>query len=155
MTISVNPTGSKTPRQTRLPKNYAFLLDLLREREVGTHRSAAEIFAEARLRRPTIGYSTVQRGLRRLAGLGFVLEVHLPGTDAVLYEPLSQGHAHFACQNCAATLDVPYVTPERILKKLSSALRLTITGEALTFTGVCSACRTTGGHTTGDTARGE
>jgi Fe2+ or Zn2+ uptake regulation protein len=146
MATSVNPTGSCAGPETRLPKNYAFLLELLRGREPGTHHSTAEIFADARRRRPTIGYSTVQRGLRRLASLGLVLEVHLPGSDAALYEPMSEGHAHFACRNCAATMDVPYVTPERILKKLSSALRLTITGEALTFTGLCGSCRTTGAH---------
>jgi Fe2+ or Zn2+ uptake regulation protein len=144
MATSVNPTGSRAGSQARLPKNYVFLLELLEGREPGTHHTTAEIFAEARRRRPTIGYSTVQRGLRRLANLGLVLEVYLPGTDAALYEPMSRGHAHFACRHCAATMDVPYVTPERILKKLSSALRLTITGEALTFTGLCGRCRATG-----------
>ncbi|HTV73201.1 MAG TPA: transcriptional repressor [Candidatus Acidoferrales bacterium] len=146
MTASVNLSGGRPPRRGQLPKNYAFLLELLREREPGTHHSTAEIFAEARRRLPTIGYSTVQRGLRRLASLGLVMEVHLPGSDAALYEPMSEGHAHFACRNCATTLDVPYVTPERVLRRLASALSLTITGEALTFTGLCAACRTSDGH---------
>lgn len=153
MTTSVNPTSRQPAsrrehRGERLPKNYAFLLELLRERAPGTHQSTAEVYEQARGLQPTIGYSTVQRGLRRLAALGLVQEVHLPGSDAALYEPMSAGHAHFACRGCGVTLDVPYITPERILRKLSSALRLNITGETLTFTGVCGPCHNAEGHRT-------
>jgi Fe2+ or Zn2+ uptake regulation protein len=146
MTSPVKLTSGRTPIEGRLPKNYAFLLELLRERAPGTHHSTAEVFAEARRRMPTIGYSTVQRGLRRLASLGLVLEVHLPGSDAALYEPMSEGHAHFACRNCTATMDVPYVTPDRVLRRLASTLQLSITGEAVTFTGLCAACRASDAH---------
>lgn len=140
MEASVNPTSRSYPPVGRLPKNYRLLLDLMRESGPGAHRSTAEIFGEARLRWPTIGYSTVQRGLARLAAVGLLMRVHLPGSDTTLYEAVAEGHAHFSCGRCGVTVDVPYVTPSSVRERLASDLGLTITSESLTFSGFCGAC---------------
>jgi Fe2+ or Zn2+ uptake regulation protein len=116
------------------------LLDLVELGGAGAHRSTAEVYGLARERKPGIGYSTVQRGLQRLADLGLIMPVRLPGADAVLYEPLGDRHAHFACDRCGKTFDVDYAVPRSALARLSERHGFSFSGESVAFRGRCRDC---------------
>jgi Fe2+ or Zn2+ uptake regulation protein len=124
----------------RLPDNYRLLLDLVEAAGAGTHRSTADLYDLARDRRPGIGYSTVQRGLQRLAELDLIMPVRVPGVEAVLYEPRGRRHAHFACDICGKAYDVDYAVPRATLERLAERYGFAVSGESVAFRGVCRSC---------------
>jgi Fe2+ or Zn2+ uptake regulation protein len=124
----------------KLPANYRLLLDVVEADGHGTHRSTADIYDAMRRVKPGIGYSTVQRGLARLAALGLVMPVRLPNVEALLFEPAGSGHAHFGCESCGATIDVDYVTPAASLAAIARELGVSISAESIAFRGLCKAC---------------
>lgn len=135
MNVTVDP-------QVRLPANYRLVLDVVRELGSGRHLATMDIFIEAKRRRPAIGYSTVYRGLARLCELGLVAEIIVPGSCAA-YETASAHHAHFRCDGCGLLSDVDYAIPPETVARIAQASGIEITGEALTFRGLCARCRTT------------
>jgi Fe2+ or Zn2+ uptake regulation protein len=125
--------------QPRLPKNYALLRDVV-DSTPALHRTAHEVFLEARRRQPTIGYATVHRGLTRLCELGVILKVEVPGGDAAWYEPAAPPHAHLICEGCRRVVDVHYHTPSRLLTGLAAREGLELDSEVVVFRGRCHDC---------------
>ncbi len=96
----------QTPgRPQKLPKNYQLVYDVVCAQPHGAHAAAGEIYAEARRRQSSIGYSTVYRALDRLRDTGLVHEVRVPGATGALYEVARHGHAQlgFACDFAASS----------------------------------------------------
>jgi Fe2+ or Zn2+ uptake regulation protein len=124
----------------RLPENYRILLATVEAAAGGTHRSTAQLYDLMRQAKPGIGYSTVQRGLQRLADEGLIMPVRLPDVEALLYEPAGPPHAHFACRGCGRTFDVDFVVPRAVLAKISRDLGAVISSEAVAFRGFCKSC---------------
>jgi Fe2+ or Zn2+ uptake regulation protein len=125
---------------SRLPKNYDAIRRVVEAAQPGSHRTTAEIYAEARKLQPQIGYSTVQRGLARLVDLGYVLAVRLPDEAGVRYEARTQRHGHFLCAGCGAVLDVPYALSERTIERLAAELGVRVEDHAVSLLGRCGAC---------------
>ncbi|MGH7055677.1 MAG: Fur family transcriptional regulator [Stellaceae bacterium] len=130
------------PPSVRLPKNHQLVLGVVRSQGPGVHATTIEIFAAAKRRQPGIGYSTVYRGLTRLRDCGLILEVAIPGTASVVYEPAAVSHAHFHCCRCGRIEDVAFTLPRATLTRIEDASRHQITGTTLTFHGLCRQCRT-------------
>ncbi len=126
----------------RLPANYRLVYDVVRSQEPGLHAPAGEIFARARSLKPTLGYSTVYRALDRLCRMGLVLELHVPGMSAALYEQARSGHAHFVCRSCGRIEDVDCDVPAREIRTAVEARDGMVDEITLTVHGRCSACRT-------------
>lgn len=124
----------------RIPKNYALLLEILSASGRGVHLSINDVFIEAKRRRPSLGLSTVYRGLLRLRDLGLASEIIVPGAASAVYEPASGEHAHFRCSTCEAVWDVDYALPAPVVQKLAKESEARIESVSLTLHGVCRKC---------------
>ncbi|MGI3901735.1 MAG: Fur family transcriptional regulator [Janthinobacterium lividum] len=132
----------KTPDHTRrLPANYQLVYDVVRDLEPGLHAPASDIFTRAKSRKSTLGYSTVYRALDRLCHLGLVLELHLPGMNAALYEQARAGHAHFVCRSCGRIEDVECEVPSDAIHSLVEERDGDVEEIILTVHGRCTHCR--------------
>jgi Fe2+ or Zn2+ uptake regulation protein len=132
----------KTPDLTqRLPANYRLVYDVVRALEPGVHAPASDIFTQAKALKSTLGYSTVYRALDRLCRMGLVLELHLPGTNAALYEQARAGHAHFVCRACGRIEDVDCEVPAEAIQAFVSEREGDVDEIILTVHGRCAGCR--------------
>ena len=128
----------------RLPANYQLVYDVVRAQAPGVHAPAGDIFSRAKALKSTLGYSTVYRALDRLCGMGLVLELHLPGMSAALYEQARAGHAHFVCRACGRIEDVDCDVPADAIHSFVKGRAGEVEEIILTVHGRCMACRTDG-----------
>ena len=124
----------------KLPRNYQLVYEVVCAQPLGVHAAANDVYAEAKLRRPAIGHSTVYRALDRLCREGLVHEVRVPGNAAALYEPARTGHAHFRCIGCGAVTDIDYDVPAGDIARLTATHAIAIAEVSLTFNGRCERC---------------
>lgn len=101
----------------------------------------SELFALARTRRPSIGFTTVYRALARLRDRGLVSEIAIPGTERAYYETAGRPHAHFRCTACGRIDDVDYVIPDALAARLGEAHGFAVDRSDLSLHGRCAACR--------------
>ncbi len=125
----------------RFSKNYEAIRRVVESGGPGSHRTTAEIYDQVRKLQPKIGYSTVQRGLARLVGLGRINAVKLPDESGVRYEARGFRHGHFLCAACGTVLDVPYALPDETIGRLAAELGVSVEDHSVALTGRCSACR--------------
>ncbi len=128
------------PAARRLPKNYETIRKVVETGGPGSHHTTAEIYDRVRAQNPKIGYSTVQRGLARLAALGEVLTVRLPDEAGMRYEPRTRPHGHFLCTGCGSVIDVPYALPDRTVERLAADLGVRVVDHSIALVGRCRAC---------------
>ena len=132
----------KTPDRTeRLPANYQLVYDVVRALEPGLHAPAGDIFMRAKALKATLGYSTVYRALDRLCRMGLVLELHLPGMNAALYEQARSAHAHFVCRACGRIEDVDCEVPSDAIHDFVRGRDGEVDEIILTVQGRCTGCR--------------
>jgi Fur family peroxide stress response transcriptional regulator len=129
-----------TIKQMALPRRHREMLALFHELGPNTHLSAAEVYERLRLRLPGVGLATVHRGLSRLAGVGELMRLDLPNSDAAVYEIAIGPHAHFVCNTCSTVTDLSYALPETEQSRLEAIVGGTITSSTISFHGVCQAC---------------
>ncbi len=125
----------------RLPTNYQLVYDVVRGLEPGLHAPAADIYTRAKALKASLGYSTVYRALDRLCQMGLVLELHLPGMNAALYEQARSGHAHFVCRACGRIEDVDCDVPAEAIHSFVRSRDGDVEEIILTVHGRCTACR--------------
>jgi Fur family ferric uptake transcriptional regulator len=125
----------------RLPANYQLVYDVVRAQAPGVHAPAGDIFSRAKALKSTLGYSTVYRALDRLCGMGLVLELHLPGMSAALYEQARAGHAHFVCRACGRIEDVDCDVPSDAIHSFVRGRDGVVEEIILTVHGRCTSCR--------------
>ncbi len=130
-----------TDHTRRLPANYQLVYDVVRAQEPGLHAPAGDIFTRAKALKATLGYSTVYRALDRLCRMGLVLELHLPGMNAALYEQARAGHAHFVCRSCGRIEDVDCEVPSEAISAFVAGRDGEVEEIILTVHGRCRACR--------------
>ncbi len=141
----------KTPHSSkRLPANYQLVYDVVRNMQPGMHAPVGDIFTRAKALKATLGYSTVYRALDRLCRLGLVLELHLPGMGAALYEQARAGHAHFVCRACGKIEDVDCDVPGEAIRSLVQDRDGEVDEIILTVHGRCTACKASPNRTTTD-----
>lgn len=130
-----------TQHPPRLPANYQLVYDVVRAQDPGLHAPAGDIFTLARARKASLGYSTVYRALARLCRMGLVLELHVPGQSAALYEPARSGHAHFVCRACGRIEDVDCDVPVDAIRAAVRGRDGEVHEITLTVHGHCVTCR--------------
>ncbi len=135
------PMPSTAAQAKRLPANYQLVYDVVRDQAPGLHAPAGDIFARAKALKSSLGYSTVYRALDRLCRMGLVLELHLPGMNAALYEPARSGHAHFVCRSCGRIEDVDCDMPSEAIRSVVGGRDGEVEEIILTVHGRCAACR--------------
>jgi Fe2+ or Zn2+ uptake regulation protein len=140
MTRRAQQHSDRAAAPRRIPKNYQLLLEILSASGRGVHLSINDVFIEAKRRRPSLGLSTVYRGLLRLRDLGLASEIIVPGAASAVYEPASGEHAHFRCSTCEAVWDVDYVLPSPVVQRLANQREARIESVSLTLHGVCKKC---------------
>ena len=137
-------TAMTTPEPSkRLPANYQLVYDVVRTQERGLHAPAGDIFTRAKALKASLGYSTVYRALDRLCRMGLVLELHLPGMNAALYEQARPGHAHFVCRACGRIEDVDCDVPSEAIHSFVRARDGEVEEIILTVHGRCTSCKST------------
>lgn len=124
----------------RLPPNYQIVYDVVRSQDPGIHAPVGDIFAAAKRQKPGLGYSTVYRALDRLRELGLILQLHVPGTNAAVYEPARAGHAHFVCIQCGALEDIDCDLANNEVALAVRARKAEIDEITMTVHGRCQAC---------------
>ncbi|HWE72791.1 MAG TPA: transcriptional repressor [Stellaceae bacterium] len=132
--------AAREMRDPKLPKNYALVLELVRKQGHGVHATLHEIYTAARRQRPGIGHTTVYRALQRLANLGLIAEVAVPGAASALFEPTAPSHGHFLCKECGRVSDLDFTLRPATLRKLSEEHDLTIDDASVILRGLCSDC---------------
>ena len=135
------PMPSTATQAKRLPANYQLVYDVVKDQAPGLHAPAGDIFARAKALKSSLGYSTVYRALDRLCRMGLVLELHLPGMNAALYEPARSGHAHFVCRSCGRIEDVDCDMPSEAIRSFVGGRDGEVEEIILTVHGRCAACR--------------
>ena len=130
-----------TDHTKRLPANYQLVYDVVRAQEAGVHAAAGDIYSRARALKSTLGYSTVYRALDRLCRMGLVLELHLPGMGAALYEQARSGHGHFVCRTCGRIEDVDCDVPADAIHSFVKGRDGEVEEIILTVHGRCTSCR--------------
>jgi Fe2+ or Zn2+ uptake regulation protein len=138
----VNGRRRKRPAAAppRLPKNYQLVLDILNGSGRGVHLTINDVFIEAKRRQPSLGLSTVYRGLLRLRDLGLASEIIVPGAPSAVYEPGTGEHAHFRCSRCNGVWDVEYALPSPVVRRLARQRAARIESVSLTLHGICKSC---------------
>ena len=124
----------------RLPTNYLTILDAISSVAPGTHLSAQDVFARARVVQPKLGFATVHRALARLSELGYVAKLEIAGAGSAVYERAALPHAHFRCVACGDIRDVEFSVPGELIAALAERHGLQIQAESTTFAGRCAAC---------------
>jgi Fur family ferric uptake transcriptional regulator len=131
--------------EPRLPKNYALVRDMVHQHGTGRHLTANDVHSFAKQRQPRIGYSTVYRALNRLARLGLVSEVLVPGADVTFYESVADPHAHFRCSECGRIDDLDYRLPKAAVTRIAREHGFEVGDVLVNFTGRCASCRKAAG----------
>ncbi len=70
------------------------------------HRSAEQLAELVQARLPEVHLSTIYRNLEELQRMGVLVHTHF-GHGPATYQPAVGAHAHFVCEVCSATVEVP------------------------------------------------
>lgn len=70
------------------------------------HRSAEQLAELVQARLPEVHLSTIYRNLEELQRMGVLVHTHF-GHGPATYLPAVGAHAHFVCEVCATTVEVP------------------------------------------------
>ena len=107
-------------------------------RALGRHATAEEVLDRVHGTVPGVSLPTVYAGLELLADLGLASRVH--AGRAVRYDPRSDPHHHFVCDDCGAVSDLDAaVDLAPALKQLRDAGAQPAGAEVL-VRGRCAAC---------------
>ena len=126
-------------RQTIQKQIVMETLDSLKH--VKGHFTIDEIYSAINEKYATISKTTVYRNLRQLAESGMIKQVTLEdGLER--YDLNTKDHHHFTCIECATIYDVEIQGLLDFSGPLDEDYGFTAEKVNLSFTGVCSACRT-------------
>jgi Fe2+ or Zn2+ uptake regulation protein len=107
------------------------------------HFTAADLIADARARRQSIGRATIFRSLDLFTDLRVVERVDLPtGEHAyVPCEPMRQHHHHIVCSGCGRTTDVADCGITAVTEEASRRTGYRIDNHRLELFGLCPPCQ--------------
>ena len=109
----------------------------------GTHPSAEAVFAEARVRMPTMSLKTVYQTLNDLAQMGELLQLDL-GTGSSRFDPNVDVHHHLVCTRCGKVRDV-HADYGAIEVPPGDAEGFIVGSTEVVFRGTCAECNDGGG----------
>ncbi len=108
----------------------------------GRHVSAEELYAQVRKVHPGIGYATVYRTLKLLAGAGIAEERRFEdGFTRYEYKATKEHHDHLICTKCGAILEFENERIESLQQDVARKNRFKVTSHKLELYGLCSECQ--------------
>lgn len=107
-----------------------------------SHPSADAIYEEAQRVMPSISLRTVYQTLNDLVAMGEIDQIDL-GTGATRFDPKTEGHHHFICDECSSIHDVQVDTAAAI--SVEDSVHRVRTAEVV-FRGMCASCARKGSN---------
>ena len=121
-----------------LTRQRRVVLDVVKGSE--EHLTAAEIFAAARERLPSISFATVYNSLRYLKGEGLLREITF-GNAASRYDRETARHDHAICTACGKLLDFDLAETAALMRAAARRSRFKAESVHLTLYGLCPDCK--------------
>jgi Fe2+ or Zn2+ uptake regulation protein len=107
--------------------------------ELGRHASAEEVLHAAEGRLPGLSLPTVYATLDLLEELGLVRRV-AAGAGPVLFDPRTDGHAHFRCRACGAVEDLDAAPDAAAARRAARRAGHAPEAVDVVLSGLCAAC---------------
>jgi Fe2+ or Zn2+ uptake regulation protein len=132
-------TAALRERGLRVTTQRVVLLQSLLE--IGRHATAEEVARAAAARLPGLALPTVYAALDLFEELGLVRRI--PAGGAVLFDPVTDGHAHLACRGCGAVVDVGATVDTGAAARAAASTGARVDGGEVVLRGLCPACAAT------------
>lgn len=124
--------AQKYSRQREIIRNF------MRDRT--DHPTADVVYMNVRKEIPNISLGTVYRNLMLLAQTGELAKVEV-GDGTVHFDPLTDEHGHFICEDCGTVSDLFFDCDDALTKKAEQEMPgAKINSRTITFRGLCPAC---------------
>ena len=126
-------------RKLKLTPHRQLIFDIFLENE--GRRSAEDIYRMVREKDPRVGYTTVYRTMKLLAGCGLAREIDL--ADGITrYEHLynHQHHDHMICMQCGNSIEFYEPEIETLQDEASAQLGFKVLDHRLQIYGLCKDC---------------
>ena len=104
------------------------------------HVSAAEVYDVIAAERPNISRATVYRNLNRLAEMGKIRKMEIPGGPD-RFDHRCHDHCHVKCERCGRVFDVDMAYITGLEKNITDTHGFTFTGYDILFRGICPECQ--------------
>src|SRR4051812_32463754 len=127
-------------RGLRVTTQRIVLFDALLD--LGRHATAEEVARAAGGRLPGLALPTVYAALDLFEELGLVRRVAAGG--AVLFDPVTDGHAHLSCRSCGVVVDVPAAVDTGAASRAAGAAGAQVDGAEVVLRGLCATCAAPG-----------
>lgn len=123
----------------RYSKKRAAILETLRA--TTEHPSAETVYNRLKPEHPDLSLGTVYRNLALFVENGDAVSVGIVNGQE-RYDGNPAPHAHFVCEKCGRVIDIDVPDDvSRLYRRVSDSAGVTVTGHAVTYTGVCDKCR--------------
>lgn len=103
------------------------------------HATAEEIYSEIAKDYPTISRGTVYRNLNRLAQMGKIRRMEIPGGPE-RFDHLCRPHYHVRCEGCGRVFDVEMDYIPGLEAGIKDPHGFRFTGHDIIFRGICPQC---------------
>ena len=105
------------------------------------HFSAADLVAEARVRRLGIGRATIFRTLDVLSELAVVERIDLPSGEHAYVGCAASHHHHVICSRCGRTADIEDAGLKSVVREVARQTGFRVDEHRLELFGLCAACQ--------------
>jgi Fe2+ or Zn2+ uptake regulation protein len=106
--------------------------------DLGRHATAEQVARAAAGRLPGLALPTVYAALDLFDELGLVRRVAAGG--AVLFDPVTDGHAHLACRSCGAVVDIPATVDTGVAARAGCWAGARVDAAEVLLRGLCPSC---------------
>lgn len=107
------------------------------------HATADEIYDMIVHEHPTISRGTVYRNLNRLAEMGKIRKMEIPGGPD-RFDHRCHDHCHVKCERCGKVFDVDMDYITGLEKNITDTHGFEFTGYDILFRGICPECQQNG-----------
>ena len=104
-----------------------------------SHATADEVYRHIRKLHPNISKGTVYRNLNKLADIGEIKKVEVPG-DVERFDHICTSHYHVKCTECGKIFDVEMDYIHDLDKKIRNTNGFVFNGHDIIFQGICPNC---------------
>ena len=104
------------------------------------HATADEIYEFIVQEHPSISKGTVYRNLNRLAEMGKIRKMEIPGSPD-RFDHCCQDHCHVKCERCGRVFDVDMEYITGLEKNIVDSHGFEFTGYDILFRGICPECK--------------
>ncbi len=110
--------------------------------DAGEHLSAEELYERVKRTQPGIGYATVYRTLKLLAGAGIAEERRFEdGFTRYEFKAAEGHHDHLICSRCGQIIEFENEQIETLQRDVARKKRFKVLSHKLEIYGLCSSCQ--------------